>query len=239
MSSITASVSYLNAQEATAVDEELMGSLGFSLDQLMELAGLSCAEALAEGFPLGAHRRVLVVAGPGNNGGDGLVAARHLTHFGYSVDVFYPKRPQRPIFMGLTTQLEALGLRFLTAEEFDGADLASSYNVIMDGIFGFSFKGDVRAPFDAVLPRLIDSRVPIASIDVPSGWSVDGEGPPGGLQPAMLISLTAPKHCAKHLKPDAVHYLGGRFIPPAISEKYNLVLPAYPGTRQAVRISNL
>ena len=62
-----------------------MGSLGFTLDQLMELAGLSCAEALAKAYPLEAHAKVLVVAGPGNNGGDGLVAARHLTHFGYTV----------------------------------------------------------------------------------------------------------------------------------------------------------
>jgi len=61
-----------------------MGPLGFSIDQLMELAGLSCAEATATAFPE-RSRKVLVVAGPGNNGGDGLVAARHLTHFGYTV----------------------------------------------------------------------------------------------------------------------------------------------------------
>jgi NAD(P)H-hydrate epimerase len=67
------------------IDEELMGSqLGFSLDQLMELAGLSVASAVSSEY---GKCRVLVVAGPGNNGGDGLVAARHLTHFGYDVKV--------------------------------------------------------------------------------------------------------------------------------------------------------
>jgi hydroxyethylthiazole kinase-like uncharacterized protein yjeF len=64
-----------------------MGPLGFSVDQLMELAGLSVAAALAEQYPPTSHRRVLVLAGPGNNGGDGLVAGRHLTHFGYDVSV--------------------------------------------------------------------------------------------------------------------------------------------------------
>ena len=84
------------------------------------------------------------MAGPGNNGGDGLVAARHLTHFGYSVDVFYPKRPARPIFTGLTTQLEALELRFLSAEEFMGTALEGAYDIILDGIFGFSFRGSTK-----------------------------------------------------------------------------------------------
>jgi NAD(P)H-hydrate repair Nnr-like enzyme with NAD(P)H-hydrate epimerase domain len=49
---------------------------GGSIDQLMELAGLSVACAVTEQFSLESHRRVLVLAGPGNNGGDGLVAAR-------------------------------------------------------------------------------------------------------------------------------------------------------------------
>jgi hypothetical protein len=62
-----------------------MGPLGFSVDQLMELAGLSvaCAVAAEQRAP----GRVLVLAGPGNNGGDGLVAARHLHHFGHQVEV--------------------------------------------------------------------------------------------------------------------------------------------------------
>ena len=69
-----------------AIDEELMGPLGFSVDQLMELAGLSVACSLAAEYPASSHGRVLVIAGPGNNGGDGLVAARHLCHLGYSVE---------------------------------------------------------------------------------------------------------------------------------------------------------
>ena len=74
--------------EAAAVDEALLGpDLGFSLDQLMELAGLSVAHALAAEYPAARCPRVLVVAGPGNNGGAGLVAARHLWHMGYMVTV--------------------------------------------------------------------------------------------------------------------------------------------------------
>lgn len=74
-------------EEAQKVDEELMGPLGFSVDQLMELAGLACATSLASEYPVASHPRVLIICGPGNNGGDGLVAARHLHHFGYKPQV--------------------------------------------------------------------------------------------------------------------------------------------------------
>lgn len=69
--------------QAKGVDEELMGPLGFSIDQLMELAGLSVASSILAEYPPAKFSRILIVAGPGNNGGDGLVAARHLYHFGY------------------------------------------------------------------------------------------------------------------------------------------------------------
>lgn len=75
--------------EAVKIDEELMGPLGFSVDQLMELAGLSVASAVAA--ERSAPACVLVLCGPGNNGGDGLVAARHLHHFGYDVEARWPR----------------------------------------------------------------------------------------------------------------------------------------------------
>jgi len=68
-----------------------MSSPGFSVDQLMELAGLSVSQAV-DNFLQQSTRSasVLILCGPGNNGGDGLVAARHLFHFGYRPVVVYP-----------------------------------------------------------------------------------------------------------------------------------------------------
>ena len=67
-------ISYLSSDQATSIDEKLMSSLGFSIDQLMELAGLSVATSAAEEYPLEKFPRVLIICGPGNNGGDGLVS---------------------------------------------------------------------------------------------------------------------------------------------------------------------
>ena len=85
-------VKLLDQAQAISLDQELFNEYAFSVDQLMELAGLSCAHAVAKAFPECRGRKVLVLCGPGNNGGDGLVCARHLLLLGYEPVVHYPKR---------------------------------------------------------------------------------------------------------------------------------------------------
>ncbi|KAF8723279.1 hypothetical protein HU200_021797 [Digitaria exilis] len=242
-----ADVTHLTQRDAAEIDEQLMGPLGFSVDQLMELAGLSVAAAIAEVYKLSEHTRVLIICGPGNNGGDGLVAARHLYHFGYRPSVCYPKRTPKPLYSGLVTQLESLSISFIPAEDLPD-DLSREFDVIVDAMFGFSFHGTPRPPFDDLIQRLVsfsvignsDKRPPIVSVDIPSGWHVEeGDVDGGGIKPDMLVSflvsLTAPKLCAKKFT-GPHHFLGGRFVPPAILNKYGLKLPPYPGTSMCVRI---
>lgn len=91
--------SFYSQQEAIDLDQHLFNICGFSVDQLMELAGLSVATAIQKTYPLGklASNKVLICCGPGNNGGDGLVAARHLKLFvsGFSNDYLVCKRAFR------------------------------------------------------------------------------------------------------------------------------------------------
>ena len=56
-----------------------------------------------------------------------------------------------------------------------------------------------------------------------------------GMRPNMLVSLTAPKECARNFE-GPHHFLGGRFVPPEIATKYALTLHAYPGAAMCVRI---
>lgn len=75
-----------------------MSTGAFSIDQLMELAGLSVSQALFKLQPLSKGKKILVACGPGNNGGDGLVAARHLFHYGYQPTVYYPKQSKNELY---------------------------------------------------------------------------------------------------------------------------------------------
>nr|SVE84438.1 EOG090X0AXR [Daphnia pulex] len=223
--------SYLNQSDAIALDVELFNYFG--VEQLMELAGLSCASAIAEGFP--ESKTVLIVVGPGNNGGDGLVCARHLKMFGYCPEIFYPKRTAKTLYENLTKQCELFEIPFLTACPTT-EDLNSKYSLVVDALFGFSFKAPVRKEFTEIIDNMLHMSTPCCSIDIPSGWDVEN-GPldqDNSLKPAMLISLSAPKLCARFFH--GIHYLGGRFIAPALATKYKLKLPNYPSTHNCVRL---
>ncbi|KAJ7965776.1 NAD(P)H-hydrate epimerase [Quillaja saponaria] len=208
-------ISYLTQREAAEIDENLMGPFGFSVDQLMELAGLSVATSIAEVYKPSEFGRVLTICGPGNNGGDGLLLSwNHSQSLSYRWMIYL-------------------------------LDLSKEFDILVDAMFGFSFHGAPRPPFDNLIQRLVclhnygeaGQKSPvIVSIDIPSGWHVEeGDVSGEGIKPDMLVSLTAPKLCAKMFS-GPHHFLGGRFIPPSIVNKYKLHLPPYPGTSMCVRI---
>eukprot|EP00457_Paulinella_chromatophora_P010694 gb/GEZN01010806.1/.p1 GENE.gb/GEZN01010806.1/~~gb/GEZN01010806.1/.p1 ORF type:complete len:275 (-),score=28.30 gb/GEZN01010806.1/:385-1179(-) len=226
---------FLGQKEAQDLDVELMSTSGFSLDQLMELAGLSVAVSTAKVYSLDKFPRILVVVGPGNNGGDGMVAARHLAHFGYDVYLVSPKDPKNQFFKNLIHQCKEIGVKVLPALP---SSLEGFCDVIVDSIFGFSFDaaGGIREPYAAIIKALVavQAQIPVVSVDIPSGWHVEkGDIYKIGLAPETLVSLTAPKLGVKKFA-GKYHFLGGRFVPRTIQEKYKLSIPKYPGVDQAV-----
>lgn len=109
-------------------------------------------------------------------------------------------------------------------------------DVLIDSVFGFSFHGEVRDPFKEVVQSFKTTSKPIVAVDIPSGWDVE-QGPTEQVnyQPSVLVSLTAPKQCATHFK-GAHHFLGGRFVPPALAQKFNFDVPAFKGAEQTVEL---
>jgi NAD(P)H-hydrate epimerase len=224
----------LSAKNAALLDRDLMSTGAFSIDQLMELAGLSVSQAVYRVHPPSKGRRILVACGPGNNGGDGLVAARHLWHYGYKPTIYYPKQSKNDLYQRLTTQLRNLNVPF--TDDFPSALKETDH--IVDAIFGFSFSGPLREPFPSVITSLEQTIIPITSVDAPSSWDIEtgppSFGPGSKFFPQVLVSLTAPKPLVKFF--GGRHFIGGRFVTPDIKEKYDLWLPEYDGLEQVVEV---
>ncbi|KAI2809998.1 NAD(P)H-hydrate epimerase [Blomia tropicalis] len=232
-------IKYLSQTEAINVDQELFNEYGFSVDQLMELAGLSVAISIVKSYSEQSFKdgTTLLVCGPGNNGGDGLVAARHLKLFGYKPVIHYPKQGKGQLFQNLVTQCLKMDITFISEhQQLNWNDIT----IVVDALFGFSYRPPVRAEFYDILSNLTKIKCPLVSVDIPSGWNVEtGPSDDGGktpvLQPDCLVSLTAPKQCATHFG-GRFHWIGGRFVPPSLAKKYQLNLPNYEGTEQCLRI---
>ena len=116
-------------------------------------------------------------------------------------------------------------------------ELAASYDMVVDAILGFSAHGALRAPYDTIIGAVNASSLPVVCIDIPSGWDVDeGDVRKEGICNAdMLISLTAPKACARFFK-GRFHYLGGRFVAPVVFTQFPVHLPPYSGSELCVRL---
>lgn len=225
----------LSSKAAAQLDVELMSTGAFSIDQLMELAGLAVALAIFQKYP---PSPVLVLVGSGNNGGDGLVAARHLKLWGYGPILYYPKKSTRiPIYQNLLKQCSDLNIDEVDLDQAKSL-VGSKIPLVLDSLFGFLFKPPIREPFGELISFLATELVPVVSVDIPSGWDVD-LGPPNGdfISPEMLVSLTAPKPCAKHFK-GKYHYLGGRFINDEIAQKYGItdLISLYKGNDLVVKL---
>lgn len=106
------------------------------------------------------YKSALIICGPGNNGGDGLVAARHMILFGYKVAVYYPKRTPNPLYENLLLQCEKFGVNII--EQLPPPEnLKNEYNILVDALFGFSFKPPVREALKPALDALINSGLPV------------------------------------------------------------------------------
>lgn len=155
-----AKMKYLNQEEATNIDVELFNEYKYSVDQLMELAGLSCAHAIAKCYRRNdIQKRILFCCGPGNNGGDGLVAARHLAVLGYKCSIYYPKRPDKELYNNLVTQCSSFGDSINFVDTCPNDD--SEYSLIVDALFGFSFRPPVRDNFLPIMRTLEKATVPL------------------------------------------------------------------------------
>ena len=167
----------LGVAEMYAADAAALAA-GTSGETLMENAGLAVADAIAERWQ---PCRVAVLCGPGNNGGDGFVAARHLDAAGFAVTVALLGPRDR-----LAGDAAAMAARWsgavvgLAAAAVDGAEL------VVDALFGAGLSRPPEGVAAATLDAAARAGVPVVAVDVPSGVDGDSGAVLGTALPAVL-----------------------------------------------------
>lgn len=167
------------AAEMRRIDAQAMGDYGLPGIALMENAGGEVARKVAEVTGGAGDKKVCVFAGKGNNGGDGFVAARHLTARGAKVKVFLQgatadvtgdARANLDILVNMGLEvIEVAGER-----DCDKAALAAALaDCLVDALLGTGFRGAVDGDLAAVVKIINTAGKPVVSVDVPTGIDAD------------------------------------------------------------------
>jgi hydroxyethylthiazole kinase-like uncharacterized protein yjeF len=135
---------------------------------LMERAGFAAAE-LAREVLLGGKRRVLVLAGPGNNGGDAFVVARHLKQWWYAVDVVFTGEADR-----LAPDARAAYDAWRAADGKVSPDLPRApFDAVVDGLFGVGLERELQGRYAELVAQVNALHLPVLALDLPSGLHAD------------------------------------------------------------------
>ena len=181
----------LTATETRECDRRTIEEFGVPGPVLMERAGRGLYSALRRRFDRLNRRRIWIVCGRGNNGGDGFVLARLLHDDGHNPRVLLtdPAQETSGDASDQVAQLRSRGvpLQMITPEVLTDLERLETKDILVDAIFGTGFKGAVAGRKAEIIQAMNRSRAQIVAVDIPSGLAAD-TGQVAG--PAVLASLT-------------------------------------------------
>lgn len=169
--------------EMATIDTIVPEQYGITTSRMMENAGYQIADFIRQRIE---KQGITVYAGKGNNGGDGLVAARRLHTWGYDVEVVLSQQNVTGIRQEEKTILENLNIKI------SNKTTDTDHDIAIDALLGYNIEGDPRPPIDDMIDE-INRYNTIVSVDIPSGLDV-GSGKQGSpiVKPDYTITLAAP-----------------------------------------------
>ncbi len=190
----------LSAQQMRSIDQRTSRDYGIPGIVLMENAGVQVVDFLESHYPDLEDRQLLLLCGKGNNGGDGLVASRHLHNRGYSIRLLLFGR--RSEFRGeaLTNLeiLEKMGVEHLEVtdarEWHEFLPELGRYDLLVDAILGTGLKGPVKGYLEEIIRDINNASADRVAVDIPSGLSGDTNELPGlCIQADATVTFACPK----------------------------------------------
>jgi len=200
---------YLTAEEMAEADRIAIEEYGIDVIALMENAGVATAHLARK--MLGGDvqgRKVCCLVGRGNNGGDGLVAARHLSNWGAVVRVVLAgeKSDLRDVPARQIAIVDKMGIPLVGPKDgLGGAQL------VVDALLGYGSRGSPREPVAGLIRQGNGSGVPILAVDIPSGMDAT-TGEPGDptIEARATVTFGLPK--TGFLNPKGRRYIGELYL---------------------------
>ncbi|MCL5289772.1 MAG: NAD(P)H-hydrate dehydratase [Bacillota bacterium] len=166
-------------KEMKEIDRRAMEQFGIPGIVLMENAGLRVVEVIQELFKEVKGKVFSILVGKGNNGGDGLVVARHLHNRGAQVKVLLladPEEFQGDARVNLTIW-QRMGQPLYQVHQVNGINMVKvallNTDMVVDALYGTGFYGSVNEKVSRVIELINASRVPVLAVDIPSGLEAD------------------------------------------------------------------
>jgi NAD(P)H-hydrate epimerase len=202
----------VTAAEMQEIDEKTIREPGISGLVLMERAGLAVVSKIKELF---GRKKVIVVSGAGNNGGDGMVIARNLHNEGWNVEVFLTAMPEDLKGDALSQYKTAMkcGVLIKPAEELivHKASIFTRHSIIVDAILGTGLKKNITGMLSEIINVLNQSALPVISADIPSGISSDnGQVMGNAVRAGYTVTFGLPKR--GHFLHPGAEFSGKLFI---------------------------
>ncbi len=188
------------AEQMQELDRKAIESYRIPGILLMENAGRGATEAILSYFPDLVSKRVVIIAGKGNNGGDGFVVARHLMHRGISVKVILltdPKslRGDAETNYHILYRMKGEILPSPSTKDYQKVKKdVEKADLLVDAIFGTGLDAEVRGYYREVMDHLNGLHKPIVAIDIPSGLNANTGKPLGtAIRATLTVTFGLPK----------------------------------------------
>ncbi len=214
----------ITTEQMVEVDRAMIEDYGIELIQMMENAGRNLAhlarDRFLDGNPQGKH--VIVLAGPGGNGGGAMVCARRLSNWGAFVSVYVTKEAGE--FQGVPAQqLSILSRMQLPISQPGDAELSSESSgadVIVDGLIGYSLSGSPRGTAAEMIRWANEQSTPTLSLDTPSGLdTATGKVFDPTIKAVATLTLALPKQGLRAQREQVGElYLADISVPPVLYE---------------------
>jgi len=206
----------LTTEQMRAVDRAMVEDLHIDLVQMMENAGRNLAELAITRF---SPASVTVLAGPGGNGGGGLVAARHLANRGRQVQVVLSERDR-------LTPVPAHQADILTRMGVTIASSASTADLVIDALIGYSLRGDPAGTAAQLITWANNQPAPVLALDTPSGLDLTtGTAGTPAVWATATLTLALPKVGLLDAPNAGELYLADISVPSLVYQRMGIAVP--------------